>query len=356
VSRWIVAASVAITIGTGRAAAAPPDPNARYKELVAAYAAGGRAAAVAGIGTLDDDALRAGVESVRGYPARLLRAALMLHTDRRLLEERSADTETAPGCESAQTDPAWRTAQHLMLHVDSLDFVRRWSIAVALQDQWDGCFTHAHRWIDAGARWFADDPEVALARGAMYETLATLPSRAPRPFDTSRSGARKAGLFAVAIRARLLNEARRSLERAVALDSAAERARLRLGRVLWHLGKREEAAAALDGVLARSRDEDVRHLAHLFRARLHQDAGQAEWALRDYRAALALQPESQAAAMGLADALQLAGEPEAARTVVEAALATAGRRHARQAFWEYRFADARRALGLLDALRDEAGP
>ena len=346
-------ALAAVAIG---AAPAPPDPNAPYKAAVAAYAAGDRAAAVAAIGALDDDALRAGVESVRDQPPGLLLAALMLHTDRRLLEGRSADTETRPSCESANTDPAKRTAEHLMINVHGVDPVRRWLIAVALQDHWDGCFLEARRWIDIAARWFAADAGVALARGTIYETYANLPSGAPRPYATPAGGARRAGLGEIAERANLLGEARRSLERAVALDPDLDRARLRLGRVLWHLGKREEAGKALEAVIGRSRDEDTLHLAHLFLARVHLDVGRVEAALREYREALALQPDSQAAAMGLSDALQVAGEPEAARAAVEATLTRTGRARDGQAFWEYRFANARGASQLLDALREEVAP
>jgi tetratricopeptide (TPR) repeat protein len=197
---------------------------------------------------------------------------------------------------------------------------------------------------------------VALTRGAIYETLATLPSEAPRPYETTHGGARMAGMGEMAERARLLNTARRSLEQAVALDPGLDRARLRLGRVLWHLGKAEESRAALDAVLARSRDGAVLHLAHLFLARVHQDAGRHGEAVSEYRAALLLQPDSQAAALGLADALQLAGQPDAAREAVEGALSAATRRRDAQLFWEYRYADARHASRLLDALRDEVAP
>ena len=122
------------------------------------------------------------------------------------------------------------------------------------------------------------------------------------------------------------------------------------------LGKAEQARATLEAVLARSRDDGVRHLAHLFLARVEQDAGRTDEAVRGFRAALTLQPDSQAAALGLSDALQLAGEPDAARAAVEAALAMDARRRDQQAFWEYRFADARPAARLLDALRDDVAP
>ena len=190
------------------------------------------------------------------------------------------DVEAPQGCKSAHTEPARRTAEHLMLHVDGVGFARRWTIAMALRDHWDGCFVEAQAWIDAGARWFANDPEVALTRGAIYESLAMLPSQAPSPFAASAGQWRRAGMHAVAERKRQLGEARRSLERAVSLDPALDRAQVRLARVLWHLGKGEDGRAGLEAVIARSGDDDVLHLAHLFLARVHQDAGRDEAAAR----------------------------------------------------------------------------
>ena len=195
----------------------------------------------------------------RAWPAGLrgvLLAALMMHTDRRLLERQAPDTpETTPACESAHMDPAWRTAQHLMLHVDGTAFARRWLIAMTLQDRWDGCFQDALRWIDAAARWFPTDPEVLLTRGTLHETVAVLPSPLPRPFAVATKRSQQAIFAANAERTHLLNEARRSLERALAVDPALDLARLRLGRVLWRLGKGDEARRALEGVLARSDDD-----------------------------------------------------------------------------------------------------
>src|SRR5688500_17117631 len=87
------------------ATAAPRDPNAAYKDLVAAYAAGERAAAVAGIGDLEHDAIRSGVKSLAGHVPLTLMAAVMLHTDRRLLERHvpaGADGTAHPVCAESE--------------------------------------------------------------------------------------------------------------------------------------------------------------------------------------------------------------------------------------------------------------
>src|SRR5688572_21989330 len=134
----LFAALAASSEAAGRA------PRAAYEGLVSAYAAGDRARAVAGVGDLDQDALRAGGERLEGAPPRTLLAAVMLHTDRRLVARRFTDApETRPACDSVQTEPAWRAAQLLLLHADGVEHARRWLLAMALQDHWDGCFEDA---------------------------------------------------------------------------------------------------------------------------------------------------------------------------------------------------------------------
>jgi tetratricopeptide (TPR) repeat protein len=188
----------------------------------------------------------------------------------------------------------------------------------------------------------------------VYESVAAREAREPREIPQPGSRARQAHLAAVSAQLDRFSKALDSLERAVAADPGLDEARLRQGRVLWHLGKGDEARAAFETVIERSREDTTLHLARMFLGRVHQDARREDQARREYRAALALQPTSQGAAIALADALQLAGEPEAARAVIEAALAAAGRRELPQSLWEYDYGDSPRAPELLRALRDEA--
>ena len=67
-------------------------------------------------------------------------------------------------------------------------------------------------------------------------------------------------------------------------------------------------------------------------------------------------PTSQPAAIGLSDALRLAGETEEARATVERTLAEAGRRPRPQSAWEYAYGNARHAPEFLDRLREDIGP
>ena len=353
----LVFPAVALTLGV-LAPARGSDSLDRYIELVTAYAAGDRSGAVAGIGTLDEEAVRFGLASLRGRPLRLARAALMLHTDRRHLERfvpgRNEVTSVQVQCaESAHVRYALQAAQILLLTPDGRDFARRFFHAVALQDRLDECFEEAIPWIDVGAQWFPTDPAILLTRGMIYESLAAREARQREPMPPLGSRAREAHLATLLQHSERFRQARLSLERAAAADPTLGEARLRLGRVLWHLGKGDEARAVLEALIERAPEATTLHVARMFLGRIHQDAGREEAALREYRAALALQRTSQPAAIALGEALQLAGEPQAARATVEAALALAGQRQLPQSIWEYEYGQSRLAPELLQGLRED---
>jgi tetratricopeptide (TPR) repeat protein len=132
------------------------------------------------------------------------------------------------------------------------------------------------------------------------------------------------------------NEARRAYEEALAADMDQAAVRVRLGRVLWRLGEREEAAAALAGAIDDARDAPrIRYLAHLFLGRVQEDGGRLDEAESSYRRALELDPQAQAAGIALAHVLRLAGDEQAAREVAVRTVSYAGRRGGLDFFWEY---------------------
>jgi tetratricopeptide (TPR) repeat protein len=355
--RRVAAALVAIAAGVALPAAAPL-PADLYLGLVTAYAGGDRAGAVDGVGRLDAAAIRFGLASVRDRPSQLARAALMLHTDRHLLERLvpRGDGRTGLKVECRETPHAkhaLQAAQVLMLREDGQDFARRWFTTMALQDHLDECIEEALRWNDAAVERFPRDAETLLTRGVLYEAQAARQPRVPRALPPGGTEERRRHLAAVAARSDRLEEARRALAGAVAADPSLDEARVRLGHVLWSLGKGEDARAPLEVAIARTREPTVRHLARMFLGRIHQDAGRDDGALQQYRAALALQPTSQGAAIALADALQRAGRTEDARETVEKALSVAGRRQLPQSLWEYDGGSARLAPDRLQKLREE---
>ncbi|HRB12586.1 MAG TPA: tetratricopeptide repeat protein, partial [Vicinamibacteria bacterium] len=97
-------------------------------------------------------------------------------------------------------------------------------------------------------------------------------------------------------------------------------ARLRLGRVLWRLGRPEPARAVLEQVLGKHAEAPQQYLAHLFLGRILEDRGELAAAEEHYRVALAMQPLSEIAAVAVSHARLLQGDVEGARDRLRAGL------------------------------------
>jgi chemotaxis protein methyltransferase WspC len=111
---------------------------------------------------------------------------------------------------------------------------------------------------------------------------------------------------------------------AVSPDQAE--ARLRLGRVLWRLGRLDAARSSLEAVLSRPADANIQYLAHLFLGRVFEDNRQWPEAEEHYRVAVLMQPLSQTAAVALSQIRFLQGDPESARAILREGIEAARRR------------------------------
>ena len=111
----------------------------------------------------------------------------------------------------------------------------------------------------------------------------------------------------------------------------------------------------LQSVRAMAGTPDQRYLAHLYLGKVYESLGRGEDARRDFREALALRPDAQAAAVALSQALASAGDAEGARRVLADALSWAGGRLQRDPFWQYPAGNALTVDVTLDALRRETG-
>ena len=80
---------------------------------------------------------------------------------------------------------------------------------------------------------------------------------------------------------------------------------------------------------------DALYLARLFLGRILEEAGDLDSAIQHYRDAALAEPLRPAANVALAHALTLKGDRGAAREVLEAALARAGRRGGEEPYWFY---------------------
>ena len=351
--------------------AMPSGVNAEYRELVTRYARGERALAIAGLARFSDAALGRIAQAVEAAalaaervkdreqdkePPIPLRAAVMLHLDLDAAERpESSGTEQPRRCPGPQAAIAARYAGLLAWHEETKSFARRFFVALAHGCQWDACLPEAQRWAREGLKLFPRDAELLLAAGSALEEAATVwgggsttekPGMAPRFHDAARA--------AVEERVARFRQAQSFFQEAIAADDGLTLARVRLGRVLWRLGEREAGQAALEKAVERSADPGLSYLAHLFLGRVHEDSGRLEQAVEHYRLSLALDPDAQAAAVALSHALRRTGEVEEARAVLRRALAPAGRRPARDGYWDYLVSDATHFREEFATLREES--
>jgi tetratricopeptide (TPR) repeat protein len=155
---------------------------------------------------------------------------------------------------------------------------------------------------------------------------------------------------------RLRDEAERALRAAVALDPEADEARLHLGWLLLTRGRLGEVEALLAQVERRAGDDRRRYLARLFLARLAEQRARPDEAADFYRRALEAWPDSQAAQLGLAHALEFAAGPTAALPRVAASLAASpGRESTPDPWWLFPFGPPGVARAALDRLWKKGG-
>jgi len=396
----VIALSLALAGGAGTAPTeervsgeAPAQAKADYRDLVVRYARGERALAVAGVArfphvvlmqlarAIEEAALRAqrgeagsaaalalkrGEVALQrteaGDPLIPLRAAVMLHLDLDEVErprdtEEMRRTEQPRLCPGKQALIASRYAGLLAWQEETKSYARRFFVALAHKCQWDCCLPDAEHWAREGIKLFPRDPELLLAVGSVLEESATLwpggstienPAMPPSFREVARAEA------AARERVARYRQARALYEDAIAADDGLTPARVRLGRVLWRLGNREAAQAALEKAVERKAGPEILYLAHLFLGQVHEDSGRLEQAVEQYRLSLALDPTAQAAAVALSHALRSTGEVEEARGVLRRALAQAGRRALRDGYWDYLAHEAADFRDLFAALHQES--
>jgi tetratricopeptide (TPR) repeat protein len=306
-----------------------------YRPLLESYARGDRAAALEGLAKLPEKAQLRGYEQIRALAVQAercpscpfaqtflrlpLKAAVMLHLDRdRALNPRSDEVEQPRPCPGWQAWLAARYATLLARWPATRAFARAFFVGMALRCQMDACLEHAQGWCEEGLKLFPRDSALLYGLGSIHEEIHAL--------TTSSVGG---------LRERHLRDARAAFAGAIEAEGGFALARVRLGRVLWRLGDAEAARASLEASLPRTLDPATLYLARLFLGRVHEDAGRFDEALLQYRHALQLDPRSQAAAVALSHVLRLQGDGPGSRRQLLQGLAHAGRRLARDQFWDY---------------------
>ena len=347
----VLAGLLGLALGWRPVSAIAKDPDdASYVRLVERYASGDREAAVAALRGWGDHELWLHQKTVLEAPRKLdgawLRAAVMLHSD--------ADEVGLPAfvgveqrrpCSGQNGRRAAGYAGLLAKRDDGRAFARRFFLAMAYRCHWECSLDEAEQWAGEGLDHFPDDPQLLLALGAVHEHAATTGWGAFRTLEA-----------ATAERERRFKKARRLCREALAADPGLVLARLRLGRVHWHLGEGETARTRLEEVLTTTHDPALLYLAYLFLGQVHEDAGRLEPAVAQYQMALDVHPGAQAAAVALSHALRLAGDAPRSRDALTRALAEAGRRgNGREdEYWNYLSWPAIDRGRLFDELHQEA--
>ncbi len=364
-STVVLAAAAGLLAIAAPAAADTVNPD--YRELVERYARGERARALAGVARFSGAELTRIAQAVQAAtvaaqrdeasgPPLPLRAAVMLHLDLDEAERpQSSGTEQPRRCPGRQAEIAARYAVLLAASDDSGAFARRFFLALAHRCQWDACLPEAQRWAREGLKLFPRDAEMLLAAGSALEESTTIWNGSPTVERPGMSAREREGARAAAVeRAGRYRQAQSLFEQAIAADDGLTLAKLHLGRVQWRLGELEAAQKTLEQLIDRATDPEAAHLARLFLGRVHEDAGRLAPAVEQYRLALSLSPGAQAAGVALSYALRLTGEAAESREVLRRALAYAGRRAHREAYWDYLVDAAVDVEEQLAALREES--
>ena len=275
-----------------------------------------------------------------------LEAAVVLHSDLAALAALDSRLDRAKQLATARRLVAMGSSRQkgagrgLAL---SNEFVRRWHLVLARQAQGVLDLDAVADEVEKLKRDFAVSADILLTAGTLSETLAwpALDDSLPRPLAVSRHGRKRAAL---------LGDAEDQFRRALALDSHADEARLRLGRVLCDQGRHEEALPALQLVLKQSEDSWVLYLCRLFAGAACERLNRLDEAEALYRQATELRPEAQSAMVALSFVRQRAGRIRGATDAL-LPLAEPAVRAAEDPWWEYYFGQWRHVSAALAEMR-----
>jgi tetratricopeptide (TPR) repeat protein len=151
-----------------------------------------------------------------------------------------------------------------------------------------------------------DDPVILFYAGAMYEALASAGVQSVPATRPAMS--RELQLPSAQDEWR---QAERLLRKSAA-GGGPDEARLRLGRVLGHLGKHSDAAAMLRPLAAQLHDRRLRYFAELFLGTEEGALGHVNEARASFERAAALFPTAQSPLLALSDLHRASGNRAAA--------------------------------------------
>lgn len=322
--------------------------QALYWGTVAEYASGDRAAAVEALQAMTRADLAAALKeaSVPSAP-RPLRAAVLLHAERERADRRKV-VEGSGGEPDCFVGPHGSMAEKLLKPTaeqpGGREFVAAFALAQSLHQRSLRCFQNALYWAELGLKSDSKAPALYFAAGLASESLGSFGGGAPA------SAGREAISAQTPRGETILEQARARYEKALSLDPGVVESRVRLGRMQGNAGKQEEARKNLALAVTQA-EGSVLYLARLFLGRVLEEAGDLDSAIAHYRRAAEPEPLPQSANVALAHALALKGDSGAARAVLVAALARAGRRVGEDPYWFYHVGDPAVGEALFERLR-----
>jgi tetratricopeptide (TPR) repeat protein len=254
----------------------------------------------------------------------------------------------------AAANPHWQFAMNSLEALPAKPsrdpLVAQWYRAIGAHFAERHSYSDAMRHFDRARGIVADDPDVLFGEACLQETLGS-----PRNQNFVRSTTLPNGMMFLGIDTPAVHfkRAEALLKRALSARPEFVEARLRLGRVLAAQKQFAEALPHFQQVVKDAQDPALTYFAHLFAGDAALALDRAADALPSYEQALKLQPNAQAAHLGLGAALRMLGRREAALDAVLATIAIEPR--TRDSFdepwWEYYEGDAANVVDLLAALR-----
>jgi tetratricopeptide (TPR) repeat protein len=304
-----------------------------YEAAVRAFAHGDRGAARA-----PADQVKKAVSDIDKKDQNLLEAAAVMHL---VLGMRAMEAGFLPQM-TFHLD-AGKTVFEKIRRADAAPFNETWYQDVAALYLSAGDLDGAAAVVRRALREHASSGGMLLAAGIVNEAEAALEDRTAAasptgpeatgligrqtvdPLPVNRGGRARAGTAIPSIfpdrtpaqqRQFDLSDAEKAYRQALAGDQESEEARLRLGRVLSLEGKGEEAHATLAVLIGASRDQRILYLAHLFLADLATRQKDVNVAASEYKAAIAANPLSRIAYVGLSNLALLAGDAPRAQAYI----------------------------------------
>ncbi len=215
---------------------------------------------------------------------------------------------------TAETGHLWLASTLLtwiLPHPPSDPFVPMWYRALAAHFEGTRRFGSAQFHLLRALEVLPDDPVLLFYAGAMHEALA---SAGVQSVAATRPEMSRERQFPSAQDE--WHHAERLLRKSAA-GGGPDEARLRLARVLGHLGKHSDAATLLRPLAAELHDRRLRYLAELFLGTEEGALGHLNDARASFERAAEMFPTAQSPLLGLSDLYRTSGDLASARRALQ---------------------------------------